>query len=103
MPYIITRSKYPANKANEVLKKYLEVIEKYPPDDSLGEQVVPVASNISFDGLESIAVTKVEIPMLGEAMERVKNSLIEYRDIEGFYADISIWSTTEEAIARMSK
>jgi hypothetical protein len=101
MPYIFTRTNYPANKADEVVKKYLEVMEKYPPDESLGEQIVPVASNTSFNGLESLSITKVEIPKLGEALERAKAAMAEYRNIEGFFTDISVWSTVEEALGRM--
>ena len=36
MPYIITRCWYPPNKVDEVVKKYLEVLDKFPPDETLG-------------------------------------------------------------------
>ena len=35
MPYIITTSIYPTDKAPQVAEKYLEAIKKYPPDENL--------------------------------------------------------------------
>ena len=50
MPYIITTSWYPTHKTQEVAKKYLEMLEKYPPDESLGEGIVPVAVTTNQQG-----------------------------------------------------
>ncbi len=36
MPYIMTTSLYPNDKAPEVAEKYLEAITKYPQDENLG-------------------------------------------------------------------
>jgi hypothetical protein len=42
-PYIIVHCWYPDHLAEQVAKKYLELIEKYGSDESLAKTVVPVA------------------------------------------------------------
>ena len=101
MPYIITRCWYPPSKADEVVKKYLEVIEKFPPDEALGKQIVPVAITTSDCGYESLSVTEVERQNVGDTLERQKAAFIEFRNIEGFNYEIKTWTTAEEGIARM--
>ena len=39
MPYVMLTSTFPATKAREVAKVYLEVNKKYPPDKTLEKQV----------------------------------------------------------------
>ena len=101
MPYIVTRSWYPPHKLDEVVKKYLEVIEKYPPDETLGKQIVPAATTVSKDGLETFMVTEVDRQKVGDALEREKTVLVEFRNIEGFKYEIKTWSTAEEGLARL--
>jgi hypothetical protein len=101
MPYIITRCWYPPRKADEVVKKYFEVMEKYPPDETLGRQIVPVATTTSNCGYETMSVTEVEREKVGDALERQKTAFIEFRKIEGFNYEIKIWTTAEEGFARM--
>ena len=37
MPYIVVKTCFPNERATEAAKKYLEVIEKYPPDEAVGK------------------------------------------------------------------
>ncbi len=53
MPYVITRCWYPLHKAGEPGKKYLEALEKYPADESLGKELVPVAVTSSKETSQS--------------------------------------------------
>ncbi len=76
-------------------------MEKYPFDESLGKQVVPVASTVSKDGFEALVIVEVEIPKVGEGLEWVKRFMIEFRNIEGYNYEIKTWSTAEEGLARM--
>ena len=101
MPYIISRTWYPPSKMDETVKKYLEVLDKFPFDESLGKQVVPVAVTVSKDGLETQMIMEVEIPKVGEALEWAKRFMIEFRTIEGFNYEVKTWSTAEEGLARM--
>ncbi len=52
MPYLITTSLYPSDKAPEVAKMYLEAIRKYPPDENLATQVVPAAVKATHQGIQ---------------------------------------------------
>ena len=101
MPYIISRTWYPPSKMDETAKKYLEALGKFPFDESLGKQIVPVAVTVSKDGLETLMIVEVEIPKVGEALEWVKRFMIEFRTIEGFNYEVKTWSTAEEGLARM--
>ncbi len=100
MPYIISRSWYPPSKMDETVKKYFEVMEKYPFDETLGKQIVQVATTTSKDGIETITITEVEQQKVGAALEWGKRFMMEFRSIEGFKYEIKVWSTAEEALAR---
>ena len=41
MPYIITTSLYPSDKVQEVGKRYLEALSKYPPNENLATPTCP--------------------------------------------------------------
>jgi hypothetical protein len=98
MPYMIARTWYPPSKSDEIGKKYLEVIEKYPPDESIAKTVVPAAIKSSQEGLESIMIDEVERHKVGDAYRRAIRMMIEFRNIEGFRYEVKIWSTVEEAL-----
>ncbi|MFX1324206.1 MAG: hypothetical protein ACFE8N_04570 [Promethearchaeota archaeon] len=40
MPYLVSFVKYPSHIANKVAKKYIEILQKYPEDNSLEESIV---------------------------------------------------------------
>jgi len=101
MPYIITHCWYPPSKTDEVGKKYLEVMKKYPPDESLQKDVVPVAVGAARDGFETLNISEVERGKLGDALDRAVNFMVEFRNIEGFNYEIKTWSTAEEALERI--
>jgi hypothetical protein len=98
MPYMIARTWYPPNKSDEIAKKYLEVMEKYPPDESIAKTVVPAAVKSSQEGLESIMIDEVERAKVGDAYKRAISMMIEFRNIEGFRYEVKIWSTVVEAL-----
>ena len=98
MPYIITRCWYPNHVVDEVAKKYLENLEKYPPDDSISKTIVPVAASSTKKGIEVISVEEVDRQKLGDALEKEAISMAEYRHINGFRYEIKLWSTVEEAM-----
>jgi hypothetical protein len=101
MPYIITRVWYPPAKADEVGKKYLEVLEKYPPDESLAKTIVPAAVGSTKEGLEALLISEVERQKVGDALERETIFMVEFRNIEGFNYEIKTWSTAAEALQRI--
>ena len=101
MPYVITRCWYLNHIADDVVKKYLEVIQKYPPDESIAKPVIPAAVTATKEGIEVLSVDDVERQRIGDALERSVVFMTEFRNIPGFNYEIKTWSTVEEALARI--
>jgi hypothetical protein len=72
MPYIITTSMYPSDKGEEVAKRYLEAMAKYPPDASLGTQIVPAAVKTTLQGIKVIGITEVKKGKYEDALTRTE-------------------------------
>jgi hypothetical protein len=98
MPYLITRCWYPHHLADEVAKKYIETMEKYPPDESLAKTVVPAAVSSTRKGIQTITIDEVERQKLGDALKHDSLFMAEFRKIEGFSYEIRPWSNLEEAM-----
>ena len=101
MPYIISHCWFSPSKSEEVGKKYLEVLKKYPPDQSLEKVVVPAAVGATKDGLETLIIAEVERAKAGDALNRAVNMMFEFRNIEGLTYEVKAWSTVEEALERI--
>ena len=98
MPYLITRCWYPNHLADEVAKKYMENLEKYPHDDSVSKTIVPVAVSTTKKGIETISVDEVENQKLGDALKHEAVFMAEYRNINGFRYETKTWATVAEAM-----
>ena len=98
MPYIITKTWYPPSKTDEVAKRYLEVMKKYPPDESLSKHVVPAAVRSTKDGMETMVISEAVREKLGDALDLIQKRAVEFRDIEGHKYEIRTWFTLEEAL-----
>ncbi|MHA2287476.1 MAG: hypothetical protein ACXABG_01690 [Promethearchaeota archaeon] len=98
MPYLVIRSVYPPHKIDELVKKLMEVTPKYPPDPSIGEQVLG-AVKATEQGHISMTVFEVKEGQLDAAYARWTKGMAEYRNVEGFKYSIDVWSTGEEALA----
>ena len=98
MSYIFTTSLYPSDKAVEVAKKYVEAITKYPPDGSLGTQIVPAAVITTLQGIKVIGIIEVKKGKLEDAMIRVANMMAMFFNIEGFEYTMERYATVEEAL-----
>ena len=96
MPYIFIKSVYPSHKVDEVVKKYLEIMPKYPPDSSLGESVVS-ATKLVEHGVISFTAYEVKEGKFEEAMNRWMKGMGEFRNIEGYECSIEVWATAAEA------
>jgi hypothetical protein len=99
MPYIITTSKYPSHIQNKVGERYLEVIQKYPPDERLGNPVVPGAVKATQEGIKIMAIMEIPEEKFVEAYKRTGEVVAQYFDIEGFEASVDTYLTLEEAMA----
>jgi len=99
MPYIIVTSIYPSHKAQQVGETYLETLKKYPPDESLTTEVVPVAAKITLQGIKAISIVEPKAGKLEEALERVGNEMTMFMPIEGFEYSVETYGTASEAMS----
>ncbi len=98
MVYVIIKCFYPSHKAEEVTKIYMEMIQKYPPDKSLTERVVPAAGRATEKGLETMSIQKLKEGKFDEVAKRTMASMAMFHIIEGFEYSVEIWSTLEESL-----
>ena len=105
MPYLITFTKWPTSKTNEVIKKAIEANKKFPPDESLGNDLTPGnAIKVTMEGAKTIGILDVSKGKLEEAYFRVQAIANMYAtSIEGFEYNIEVWSTVEEAYSSVGQ
>jgi len=105
MPYLITFTKWPSDKSAEVIKKAIEATKKFPPDESLGESLVPGnALKSTKEGAKAISVFNVSKGKLEEAYllsQAIGNFYA--MSIAGFEYTIEVWSTVEEAYSSIGQ
>jgi hypothetical protein len=99
MPYLITTSLYPSEKAPEVAAKYLEALTKYPPDESLGIETVPVAVKSTYQGIKGISIADVKKGKLDAAYTRAVNMMVMFQSIVGFVYTVEVYMKVEEAMS----
>ncbi len=97
MPYLVTFVRWPGESTAAMVKKAIEVNKKFPPDDSLGEELVPNAINADMDGIKSLNVTLVKEGKLEETRRRAMAMVNMYLTVPGYRYSIETWATIEEA------
>ncbi len=99
MPYIVTTSIYPTEKGPEVAEKYLEAIQKYPPDENLGDQVIPAAVKSTHEGIQVLGIVEVKEGKLEGALKRTVSMMVMFQSIPGYRYTTEIHYKVEEALA----
>jgi hypothetical protein len=97
MPYLVVLVRWPGESTAAMVKKAIEVNKKFPPDDSLGEELVPNAINADMDGIKSLNVTLVKEGKLEETRRRAMAMVNMYLTVPGYRYSIETWATIEEA------
>ena len=103
MPYLVVLVRWPGESTAAMVKKAIEVNKKFPPDDSLGEELVPNAINADMDGIKSLNVTLVKEGKLEETRRRAMAMVNMYLTIPGYKYTIETWSTIEEAYSSIGQ
>jgi len=98
MPFIFVTSVFPSHKGPEVGKKFLEQLQKYPDDESLGTTVVNAAVRAGTEGIQAVTITEVKKGKLEEAITRTNTVIAMYNEIEGFEYKVELWETAAEAL-----
>ncbi|MBC8458405.1 MAG: hypothetical protein H8D67_10465, partial [Deltaproteobacteria bacterium] len=101
MPYIIATSVYPTDKVKEVVEKYFEALQKFPLDENLETEVVPVASKTTKKGVKTMSIGEVKEGKLEKALARAGSTVALFYDIVGFECTIDVYSTAEEGFAAL--
>lgn len=83
MVLIMTTVLYPHKVANEVAKKYIEMVQKYPTDPSLGEMLA-MGTRATLDGIKVIYIGSIAKGKVEEALSTLATQYQEYTSIEGF-------------------
>jgi len=96
MVLIMVTSWYPPDKGTEVGKKYIEVMQKFTPDPSIGKTLVRAAGRAVKDGIEVISINEVEKGKYEEALNRITRMMVEFQGIEGYRYEITTLMTAEE-------
>ena len=97
MPYIVATLWWPAESTQEMIKIAIEAAKKFPPDESLGEALVPNAISSNKDGIVSLNVTLVKEGKLEAAINRTRANINMFLSVPGLKYSIETWATTEEA------
>ena len=96
--YLVVMSTYPNDKASEVGKTYLKVMQKYPDDPSIGEPTVLAAVKSNKDGINVISMSKIKKGKLEAAQQLAWNRMVMFNEIEDFRYTVDIWLEVTEAL-----
>ncbi|MFX1411530.1 MAG: hypothetical protein ACFFA6_14355 [Promethearchaeota archaeon] len=99
MVYVVLKSFYPTNKAEEILKIFMELVKKYPPDESIAETLVRGAGKPTEKGYESMSIYKLKEGQFDKLAKRIMSAMAMFNNVEGFGWTVELWSTFEESSA----
>ena len=98
IPYIIIKTKYPGHINPDAVKKYMEVLKDFPPERSIGKEVVQLAVKATTKGLKTMYIMEVKQGQLDAAFTRSMKAMAPYLDIAGYNYSIELWATGAEAL-----
>jgi len=98
MVVVMSTSYFPAAKSEEVGKKYLEVLKKYPPDRSISKLILRVAVRITPDGMKAFTISEVKEGKFNEFMKLAYEQILLYSEIEGYRSEIEVCMSGAEAL-----
>lgn len=98
MSYLITTSLYPSDKADEVAKKYLEALSKYPPNENLATQLIPAAVKSTHQGIQVMGIQEVKPGKMEEAITYIGKFITMFHSIQGFESTTDVYLNVEEAM-----
>jgi hypothetical protein len=96
--YIVAETWFPAKKAADVGKLYLEMMQKYPNDRSIAKPIIESSIRSVKDGIHALGVSSIKPGKVKEAMDLVTNRLLMMASIEGYAYEIYITYDIVEAM-----
>ena len=101
MALIVATVIFPHAKSSEVAKKNIELIQKYPPDPSIGKNLA-IGVKATLDGMKVLAVGEVKKGKVEEFIARLATQYQEYTYLEGFKYQIDTYLEVAEAYKALS-
>ena len=95
---IVTQVWYPASKAPEIGKLYLEVMKKFPNDKTISKTMVQGAVRTIKEGIHNIVIYAIKPGKVKEAMDLAQNRLLMLGAIDGFKYETYIAYEISEAM-----
>jgi hypothetical protein len=99
MVLIVIESWYPAKIAALAGQKYIEVTQKYPPDESLGEVALDPILRVTKDGIHAIYAWKCKDDKVKDSLMMLSKAMFMYADLEGYQYSIETYVDLTEAYA----
>jgi hypothetical protein len=97
MVFIVIQAWYPAKVVRLVAQKYLEVMQKYPPDESLGEMVLAPVQTATKDGIHVIIGWECKDGKIKDSLMMLGKAQLMYADIEGYQWSMDTYVDVIEA------
>jgi hypothetical protein len=97
MVFIVIEAWYPAKIARLVAEKYLEVTQKYPPDESLGEWGFGPIQNATKDGVHVISGWECKDDKIKGSLMALGKAMLMYTELEGYHFSMDTYVDAIEA------
>lgn len=98
MVIVMSTAYFPADKSEEVGKKYIEVTKKFPPDRSISKPILRVGVRVTTDGMKVITISEVKEGKFSEFMNRIYQQVLIYSEIEGYRTEQEVFMSGTEAM-----
>jgi hypothetical protein len=99
MVFIVIEGYYPAKIAPLVGQKYIEVAQKYPLDESLGNIVLPPIQNATRDGIHFISAYECKDDKVKHMMMALAKAMLMYTELEGYHYWMDTYIDAAEAFS----
>ena len=96
---LMTTSIYPPSMAQQVGETYINIMDKYPDDPSLGEPLVPAAVSSTLEGIRVVTLYIINKGKTQEVMDLASSRMLEFGKIEGFRYSIETVYDASEAMS----
>ena len=89
---------FPPHKGEEMGKKALEVMQKFPEDPNIGKLILNGALMRTELGIQGVTITQINEGKTQVALDRANEMMQIYTEIEGVNARFDLMATFEESL-----
>jgi hypothetical protein len=99
MVLIVIESWYPAKIAPLTGQRYIEAMQKYPPDESLGEIALNPIFKVTKDGIHALYAWKCKDDKVKDSILTLSKMMFMFADLEGYQYSMDTYVDLTEAYA----